>query len=245
MPPLCLPTAATDNPALQYEPTGLPRGRRPPHPLRGLNSHHHTQPTTAAAPPPRQPPQLLLASERHPPGLPWGAFHGGLSGPRMGHRHTGDTPLPLHSPPLSYSGGGWNVAARHILLALYVHHCHLHLSDLHLRDPCIAAPAPEARAGAAPEEVADYLRHTCRRFINAFGWQKGTPYPLSELLYQAHTRPSHPAEAPGGLCVLSGHKPNRPQRNLHCTNGGGRRGGGSGGGRRAGECCEGRRERTG
>ena len=34
---------------------------------------------------------------------------------------TGNTPLPPHSPPLRHSGGGLNVAARHILLALYLH----------------------------------------------------------------------------------------------------------------------------
>ena len=34
----------------------------------------------------------------------------------------GNTPLPPHSPPLRHSGGGLNVAARHILLALYLHH---------------------------------------------------------------------------------------------------------------------------
>ena len=34
----------------------------------------------------------------------------------------GNTSLPPHSPPLRHSGGGLNVAARHILLALYLHH---------------------------------------------------------------------------------------------------------------------------
>ena len=31
----------------------------------------------------------------------------------------GNTPLPPNSPPLRHSGGSLNVAARHILLALY------------------------------------------------------------------------------------------------------------------------------
>ena len=47
----------------------------------------------------------------------------------------GNTPLPPHSPPLRHSGGGLNVAARHILLALYLHHRDLHLPDPQLPDP--------------------------------------------------------------------------------------------------------------
>ena len=39
---------------------------------------------------------------------------------------TGDAPLPLYSPPLRHSGGGLNVAARHILLALSLHHRGFH-----------------------------------------------------------------------------------------------------------------------
>ena len=73
----------------------------------------------------------------------------------------GDTPMPLHSPPQRHSGGGLNAAARHILLALYLHHRDLLLSDPHLPAPCIAAPATETLAETAPEEVADYFRPTC------------------------------------------------------------------------------------
>ena len=61
--------------------------------------------------------------------------------------------------------------------------------------PRIADRAPEVWAGTAPEQVADYLRRTCCRFNNAIARQKGTPYRLSEILYQ-HNPPSHPAEAP-------------------------------------------------
>ena len=45
---------------------------------------------------------------------------------------------------------------------------------------------PEAWADTAPEEIAAYLRITCRRFNNALSLRKGTPYPLSALLYPAH-----------------------------------------------------------
>ena len=98
----------------------------------------------------------------------------------------GDTPLPLHSPPLCHSGGGLNMAARHILLALYLHYRDVRLPDSQLLMPRTAAPAPEAWAGTAPEEVADYLRRTCGGFNSAFGRQKGAPYPLSAPLYPAH-----------------------------------------------------------
>ena len=57
---------------------------------------------------------------------------------------TGSTPLPPHSPPLRHSGGRLNVAARHVLLALYLHH-----RDLHLPDPQVPAPqaaSPDARS---------------------------------------------------------------------------------------------------
>ena len=111
---------------------------------------------------------------------------------------TNSTPLPPHSPPLRHSGGGLNVAARHILLALYLHHRDLHLPDRQLPAPQAAALTPEAWADTAPEEIAAYLRITCRRFNTAHGRQKGTPYPLSALLYPAH----HPLPAqlkpPGG-----------------------------------------------
>ena len=57
---------------------------------------------------------------------------------------TGSTPLPPHSPHLRHSGGGLNVAARLILLALYLHHRDLHLPDPQLLAAQAAAPAPEA-----------------------------------------------------------------------------------------------------
>ena len=68
---------------------------------------------------------------------------------------TGGTPMPLYSPPLRHSGSGLNMAARHILLALYLHHRGLHLPDPHIPTPHIAAPAPEAWPETAPEDVAD------------------------------------------------------------------------------------------
>ena len=70
---------------------------------------------------------------------------------------TGSTPLPPHSPPLRHSGGGLNVAAPHILLALYLHHHDLHLPDPQLMAPQAAALTPEAWADKAPEEIAAYL----------------------------------------------------------------------------------------
>ena len=105
---------------------------------------------------------------------------------------TGSTPLPPHSPPLRHSGGGLNVAARHILLALYLHHRDLHLPDPQLPAPQAAALTPEAWADTAPEEIAEYLRITCRQFNTALGRRKGTPYPLVALLYPAHH--PHPAQ---------------------------------------------------
>ena len=112
---------------------------------------------------------------------------------------TGSTPLPPHSPPLRHSGGGLNVAARHILLALYLHHRDLQLRDPQLPAPQAAALTPEAWADTAPEEIAAYLRITRRQFNTALGRQKRTPYPLSALLYPAHH--PHPAQLkpPEGL----------------------------------------------
>ena len=76
---------------------------------------------------------------------------------------TGSTPLSPHSRPLRHSGGSSNVVARHILLALYLHHRDLHLPDPQLPAPQAAALTPEAWADTAPEEIAAYLRITCRR----------------------------------------------------------------------------------
>ena len=99
---------------------------------------------------------------------------------------TGSTPLPPHSPPLRHSEGRLNVAAHLILLALYLHYRGLHLPDPQLPAPQAAALTPEALADTAPEEIAAYLRITCHRFNTALGRRKGTPYPLSALLYPAH-----------------------------------------------------------
>ena len=70
---------------------------------------------------------------------------------------TGSTPLPPHSPLLRHSGGGLNVAARHILLALYLHHRVVHLPDPQVPAPQAAALTPEAWADTAPGEIAAYL----------------------------------------------------------------------------------------
>ena len=100
----------------------------------------------------------------------------------------GSTPLLPHSLPPRNSGGGLNVAARHVLLALYLHHGDLHLRDTQLPAPKAAAPTPEAWADTAAEEIAAYLQITCCRFSTALGQRKGTPDPLSALLYPAHPR---------------------------------------------------------
>ena len=78
------------------------------------------------------------------------------------------------------------MAARHVLLALNLHHRDLHLPDPQLPAPQAAALAPEVWADTATEEIAAYLRITCRWFNTALGRQKGTPYPLSALLYRGH-----------------------------------------------------------
>ena len=96
---------------------------------------------------------------------------------------TGSTPLPRHSTPLRHSGGGLKVAVRHVLLALYLHQGDLHLPDPQLSAPQAATPTPEAWADTAPEDMAAYLRITCRLFNTALGRRKGTPYSLSALLY--------------------------------------------------------------
>ena len=108
---------------------------------------------------------------------------------------TGSTPLLPHITSLRHSGGGLNVAARHVLLVLYLHHRDLHLPDPQLPAPQAATPTPEALADTAPEEIAAFLRITYRRF-NA------------NLTHSAHSstrrtpRPPRAAEAPGGLGVL-------------------------------------------
>ena len=163
-----------------------------PH-CRDRNSHHCTRPAARAAPPPASHPGFF--------GPITDALRDHLGGHYVADAAdhawtiamaTGGAPLPPYSPPLRHSGGGLNVAARHILLTLYVHHCDLHLPDPQLPAPGAAAPAPEAWAETASEEVADYLRITCRRFNTALGRQKGSPHPLSALLYLAHL--PHPTQ---------------------------------------------------
>ena len=173
MSPLRSPAATTDSPALQPRPLGLPGSRAPPHPLPPLRGPQPPPPRTARGPS-RTPPAS------HP------SFFGYLTDTlrdQLGGYYVadaadhawaiavaaGNTPLPPHSPPLRHSGGGLNVAARHILLALYLHHRDLHLPDPQLPAPQAAALTPEAWADTAPEEIAAYLRTTCRRFANALG----------------------------------------------------------------------------
>ena len=187
MSPLRTPAATTDSPALQPRPLGLPGSRAPPHPL---------PPLRGPQPPP---PRAARGPSRTPPPASHPSFFGFLTDTLRDHLRgyyvadaadhawtiamaTGSTPLPPHSPPLRHSGGGLNVAARHILLALYLHHRDLHRPDPQLPAPQAAALTPESWADTAPEEIAAYLRITCRRFNTALGRRKGTPYPLSALL---------------------------------------------------------------
>ena len=196
MSPLRSPAATTDSPALQPRPWGCLGAAHHlthcPH-CGDLNPRHRERPAAPAAPPPAS----------HP------SFFGFLTDTLRDHLGgyyvtdaadhawtiavaTGSTPLPPHSPPLRHSGGGLSVAARHILLALYLHHRDLHLLDPELPAPQAAALTPEAWADTAPEGIAAYLRITCRRFNNTLGRRKGTHYPLSALLYPAHH--PHPAQ---------------------------------------------------
>ena len=58
----------------------------------------------------------------------------------------------------------------------------------------------------APEEKAAYLRITCRRFNTALGRRKGTPYPLSALLYPAHQPdPTHLRPSEGWASFRDAH----------------------------------------
>ena len=110
-----------------------------------LNPHHRARPAVPAAPCPCQPPQLLRATHRRPTGPPGRVLRGGRGGQRVDHSHGhGQHTLPPGSPPLRHSGGGLNVAARAVLLALYLHHGDLHLPDPQLPAPQAAAPTPEA-----------------------------------------------------------------------------------------------------
>ena len=125
---------------------------------------------------------------------------------------TGSTALPPDSPPLRHSGGGLNVVARHVLLALYLHHRDLHLPDLQLPAPETATLTPKAWANTAPEEIAAYLRITCRRFNTDLGRQKRNTLPTQRTPLPGTPPPSDASEAPGGLGVLSGRPPGRPRR---------------------------------
>ena len=174
-------------------------------------THHHARPAAPAAPPPRQPPQLLQATHRRPQGPPGGVLRGGRGGPRMDHSHGHGqhSPAPQQPTPTPQRGR-LDVAAPHVLLALYLHHRDLHLPDPQLLAPQAATPTPEVWADTAPEEIAAYLRITCRRFNTALAGGK------ERLTHSAHSPTRHPpparaAEAPGGLGVLSGRPPGRPR----------------------------------
>ena len=86
------------------------------------------------------------------------------------------------------------MAAGHIPLALYLHHRDLQLPVSHLRTARIAVAAPEAWVETAPDKVADYLR-----FKKPFGRQKGTPYPLRELLSPELPPPPTQLRHPEGM----------------------------------------------
>ena len=77
---------------------------------------------------------------------------------------TGSTPLLPQSPALRHSRGGLNMAARHILLALYLHHPDLHLPDQQL--PAPQSSSPDARSVG---RHGTRVRITCRRFNTALG----------------------------------------------------------------------------
>ena len=178
-----------------------------------LNPHHRVRPAAPASTPPASHPSFL--------GPLTDALRDHLGGYYVADAAdhawtiamaTTSTFLPPNSPPLRHSGGGLKVAARQILLALYLHRRDLHLPDLHLPAPQAAAPTPEAWADTAPEEVAAYLRITSRRYNTALGRRKGTPYPLSALLYPAHHPHPMQLRPPGWLDVLSGRPRGRPRR---------------------------------
>ena len=121
-------------------------------------------PTTARGPqlqthpPPRQQRPLLRATQRRPLGPPGRLLRGGRSGPPWTiAMATGSAPLPPHGSLPLHSGAGLNVAPRHILLALHLHHRDLHLQDSQLPAPQAAFPVPEAWAETAPEDIVDYL----------------------------------------------------------------------------------------
>ena len=103
---------------------------------------------------------------------------------------TGSTPLPPHSPPLCHGGSGLNVAARHVPLALYLHHGDLHLPDPQLWAPQAATPTPEAWADTAPEEIAAYLESLAAGSTPPSAGRK------EHLTHSAHTSTRHTPPTP-------------------------------------------------
>ena len=171
-----------------------------------LNSHHGTQPAAPPEPSPASHPSFFV-----PLTDALGYYLGGhyVADP-VDHAWsiamaTGNAPLPPLRPPLRHSGGGLNVAARQILLALYLQQSGLHLRDPQLPAPRAAAPAPEPRAETAPMEVADLLpvQHRLRPAERNTLPTQRTPVPGT-------APPSHTAEAPGELGIFSGRPPGRP-----------------------------------
>ena len=151
-----VPYAATTNgPALRPRPLGLPGSRTPPHPLPLLRGPQPPLPRAARGPS-RIPPLVSHASLFRPlTHALWDHLGGYYVAHAADHAGTiamatSSTPLPPHSAPLRHSGGDLNVAAHHVLLALYLHHRHLHLPDPQLPAPKAAAPTPEAWADTAP-----------------------------------------------------------------------------------------------
>ena len=124
---------------------------------------------------------------------------------------TGGAPLPPHSPPLRHSGGGLNLAARHILLDLYLHHRGLHLPDRQEPPP---AQQPQCRKPGQ-------RRHQ-RRWQTTSGAPAAGSTPLSAgrkehptHSAQSSTRqppcPSYTGDAPREMGILSGQPPGRHQ----------------------------------
>ena len=203
MPPLCTPTAATHGPALQPGPLGLPRGRTWPQPLPPLRG---TQPA---------PTRTARDASRAPPAASQPSFFGPLTDTIQdylgGHyaadpadhawtiaMATGDTSLPLHSPPLRHSEGGWNVAARHIFRALYLHNRDLHFPEPQLPFPPHSSPGTGSmggdgtgRGGGLPPTHLPPIQHRSRPAERSALLSQRTPLP-------SRAPPSHPAEAPRG-----------------------------------------------
>ena len=180
-----------------------------------LNPQHQGQPASLAAPPPPRghsstPPRTTLG--RHYAADP--ADHAWTIA-----MATGDTLLPLHSPPLRHSGCGWDMAAGHILLALYLHHCHLHLPDPTTPNPPHSSPGTGSVGGDGPGGGGRLPPTNPPPVQNRFRPAERNTLPLSALLYPAPPPAQTQADAPGGLGVLLGQPPDRPQRSHHHTDG--------------------------